>query len=524
MKLSEQLALVAPVDDATKEQQAFLSQDINALTFQRDSRLLSKGDVFVACPGATPTSKHGIAFLDRANAGGIRYLIFDASAYAVMANLVEWLKEREVTGVEVKSAREAWGQLVHAKWGNPSEKLNLVGVTGTNGKTTTTYFCTRYMQLLGLPTASIGTLGCGAPGQYQSTGMTTPESEVIAEELSGMSNHRNENRMDTADLKPLVAIEVSSIAVSTERIAGSRFAAGIFTNFGRDHLDFHGTMDAYWAAKERFFTTYLSDGQTPWVICIDDDAGRALAEKGRALGQDIYTIGFSDDADVRIERHFARMTLKSVHPAFTWCDGLSCEPSVVGDYNWTNLVSALVTMGRLGYDRNRLCEVTERVEAPPGRLQLVELAQASPKVFVDYAHTPDAIEAMLEATMTHFGDAYQYTIVFGCGGDRDKQKRPEMARAAERANHIIVTNDNPRSEDPEQIWQDICLGFSESRRDEVIWEPDRAAAIEKAIRHSNAPDKHIIVIAGKGHETEQDIGGVKSHFSDVEVIQSISMV
>ena len=451
-----------------------------------DSRKVGPGVVFVACRGATPSSKDGHDFLPAAVAAGASAVVVEDAAKAPPG----------VPVVVVDDARVAAAVL--------AERVD--GVTGTNGKTTTTFLVAQMLEACGRPAAVLGTLGAGRPGALRDLGFTTPEAEVLSTELRRLRD----------DGAAYVAMEVSSHALATARVAGLRFAAAAFTNLSRDHLDFHGTMDAYFDAKARLFDGTLLAPDAARVVPAPSTSPWAA----RLQAPGALTWGFGDDArvrasDVDVAHGAASFTLE--------VDGARARvvSRLIGAYNVENLLVAAGVGVGLGFTVDEVAGALARASAPPGRLETVAGAPEQPLVVVDYAHTPDALERALVAVRS--AARGRVVAVVGCGGDRDAGKRPLMGEAAGRlADMVVVTDDNPRTEDPEQILDAIVPGVERAgKRAAATLAPgayvrcrDRREAIRAAVRAAGAGD--VVLVAGKGHEPYQIVGTTKHPFSDVD--------
>jgi UDP-N-acetylmuramoyl-L-alanyl-D-glutamate--2,6-diaminopimelate ligase len=402
----------------------------------------------------------------------------DLAPRAVDAGAVALLCERfvdvAVAQARVPNARAAMGPAAAALYDHPSAALRVVGITGTNGKTTVAHLLGAVFDAHGWPTGVIGTL----------TGTrTTPEAPALQEALA---RFRDEQRV-------AVAMEVSSHALAQHRVDGVHFAAGVFTNLSQDHLDYHGTMEDYFAAKSRLFEAGRADVA---VINGDDPYGRRLLETAP-----VPTVAYSlaDAADLELDAEGA---------SFRW-QGSPVRLQMRGRFNVLNALAAATTAHQLGIPVADVTAGLESVTAVPGRFEAVDGGQPF-MVVVDYAHTPDGLEQALTAAR-ELAAGGRVIVVFGAGGDRDHAKRPMMGEAAARlADLAFLTSDNPRSEDPDVIIDEVRAGVRAA--DRLVVEPDRAAAIAAAVATAQPGD--VVVIAGKGHETGQEIAGVVHPFDD----------
>ena len=406
----------------------------------------------------------------------------------------------EVTEVVVKDSRKAMARLASRFYGNPSEAFSLVGVTGTNGKTTTTYLVNHIAQVLGNKTGLIGTVGIEIEGQHRPSSHTTPESPDLQKLFAMM---RDEGC-------GVVSMEVSSHALDLERTWATKFAVTAFTNLTQDHLDYHKTFEAYFSAKARLFS---KDYPAKRVINIDSAWGKELLKRTSTNEDVIVTTGFDPSAQihpVEVEYGAAQtrveLSVRGTNYAVTY--------PLVGRFNVENVMTAFGVALQLGYAPSAIVEALRDVPAVPGRLQRVSVENdGGISVYVDYAHTPDALEKAI-ASVSALESEGKTIVVFGCGGDRDSGKRPIMGKAALAADYAVVTSDNPRTEDPQAIIEDIVAGMSEgSDHYEVV--ADRHEAIARAIALAQPGD--AVLIAGKGHEDYQIIGTEKHHFDDREV-------
>ena len=429
-----------------------------------DSRKTAPGDLFCCVPGRVHDG--------HAHAG----LAVEAGAVAVLA---ERPLDLDVPVVLVDSVRRRMPHIAAAVSGHPSRHLDVVGVTGTNGKTSVVHLLAGVLGQVGRVPGSIGTL----------TGdLTTPEAPDLQRRLVAWLGEGRDS----------VVMEVSSHALDQQRVDGTRFFASAFTNFSRDHLDHHGTMEAYAAAKARLFTREFTDRA---VVNVDDVAGRRQAEMATAAGLDVIEVSTVDmPAEVGIQR-----------VRFTW-RGLDVEVPVGGRFTVANAVMAAELAMMLGVQPTAVVAGLGAVAPVPGRFEPVDVG-GGVVVVVDYAHTPDAMVQVL-ATARQMVDGARVIVVFGCGGDRDRGKRPLMGAAAQAgADLVVVTSDNPRGEPPEGVIEDILSGMD---RAGVHVEVDRRAAIGAALDLAEPGD--LIVIAGRGHETVQQIGGRRLPFDDRIVV------
>ncbi len=457
-----------------------------------DSRILGEGYLFLACPGM---NSHGIDYLAEAKAAGVSAVAYDASAINAPQDI-------GVPMIAVDDLGAKLGEIANRFYNRPSDALNVVGVTGTNGKTTVAWLIAQCARLLGERCAYLGTLGYGLDEIHGAEGMTT----LAVVELHG----RLADFVDQG--ASFAAVEVSSHALSQGRVDGVRFLATLFTNLTRDHLDYHADMLEYFKSKARLFLE--SDTQNR-IINLDSEFGAQLAAR---CGQDVVTVSTNFDRVANGKSYvFVRSVVANKQGSdivfvSSWGDGRFTLP-LPGDFNVANAAIVLATMLKLGVRLEAACNVLSKVHAPPGRMQRV--AAVGPAVYVDYAHTPNAIEAALRALRAHCRGKLR--CVFGCGGDRDAGKRPLMARSAERlADDIVITSDNPRTENPQQIIDAIVSGLTRPEQATVI--EDRATAIAWAIEQAAETD--IVLIAGKGHEDSQEIGTERRPFSDYTVAEA----
>lgn len=447
-----------------------------------DSRHVQPGDIFIAWPGA---AVDGRAFVAQALAHGAAACLVehDGSADFAFADA----RIASFTGLKAITGSLA------AQWlGHPAQALRIVAVTGTNGKTSTAWWLAHALPRC----AMVGTLGVGLPPHFTSTGMTTPDPVLLQTEFAKF----------IAAGAEFAAIEASSIGIVEYRLAGTAIDTAVFTNFTQDHLDYHGSMDAYWQAKAQLFDW---PGLRVAVVNVDDAQGRALAQTLAPRSElEVWTVGLQHPARL--------MAVDIAHTAqgmaFTVVEGQQRQPmqtALIGQYNISNLLGVLATLRGQGHSLAQAVAACASLQPVPGRMQQIAVV-GQPLVAIDYAHTPDALQQAL-AALRPLAQARggRLCCVFGCGGNRDARKRPLMGAAAEQgADQVLVTSDNPRLEDPQAIVADILAGM----RPQTPYELDRAAAIAQAIAQADARD--VVLLAGKGHEDYQDAQGHKRPFSD----------
>jgi UDP-N-acetylmuramoyl-L-alanyl-D-glutamate--2,6-diaminopimelate ligase len=439
-----------------------------------DARAAKPGSLFFCVPGARADG-HDFAS--------------DAVAAGAVALVVERPLELGVPQLVVADARAAMAVVADEFFGRPTAELRVAGVTGTNGKTTTAHLLHSILAAAGLRPGLLGTIESRVGGERRPVVRTTPEAIDLQRTFREM--------LDAGDRS--CAMEASSHASELHRLDRVRFAALVFTNLTQDHLDFHGDMERYFEAKRRLF---VANERPPAAINVDDPYGRRIAAE---LGPDTVTYGFADDARIRPEE-------LELAPTGTQlvADGIRIRTRLRGRFNVANVVGAVAAGRLLGLDADAIAAGIEALPGVPGRFEAVEEGQPF-AVVVDYAHTPDSLENVLR-TARHLAGEHRLICVFGCGGDRDRGKRPVMGRiASELADAAIVTSDNPRSEDPLAIIREIVAGAG----DDVEVEPDRAAAIAQAVER--AGDGDVVVIAGKGHEQGQQFGDRTLPWDDREV-------
>ena len=471
---------------------AFLRARVTG-TLQTDSRLVAPGDAFIAWPGAATDGRAHVA---------------GALARGAVACLVEQegVEPYAFAGPHIAALRglKAATGLIAAEWfGHPTQSLQVLAVTGTNGKTSSACWLADAVQLLSkneLPAlagcALVGTLGIGVPPRLESTGMTTPDPVRLQRAFRAFADQG----------LGYCAIEASSIGVAEQRLAGTRIRVAVFTNFTQDHLDYHGSMEAYWQAKAALFDT---PGLQAAVVNIDDAQGARLHAQLAARALDLWSYALHGPARLQAQDiGFAAGGLR-----FAVAEGAQREwlqTRLIGHYNVSNLLGVIATLRALGVPLAQAVRACAALSPVPGRME--QIAQpGQPLVAVDYAHTPDALAQAL-AALRPVAQARggRLWCVFGCGGNRDASKRPLMGAAAQQgADAVLVTSDNPRGEVPQAIIDQILQGMAPGAQAE----PDRAAAIAQAVARADATD--VVLIAGKGHEDYQEVQGVRHPFSDM---------
>jgi UDP-N-acetylmuramoyl-L-alanyl-D-glutamate--2,6-diaminopimelate ligase len=470
---------------------------------QLDSRRVAPGDVFVGVPGAVPgRSADGRAYVRAAAALGAAAALVEAEGWTPVGVAIPVLP--------VPGLRRLVGALAASFYGRPSEKLLAIGVTGTNGKTSCTQWIAQLLTFEGMRCGVIGTIGSGFPGAaFAGAALTTPDASALQRQLRALLD----------DGARAVALEVSSIGLDQGRVDGMAFDIALFTNLTRDHLDYHGTLENYEAAKARLIDwPTLSHA----VLNLDDAAGERFAAR-LAQRSGVRVIGFTTQAAaapaplaLRLSAHAVRATATGLR--FEVDDGvhrIDVAAPLVGAFNVSNLLGVLGVAVAAGIPLARACAVVPRLAPPPGRMQRIG-ADGAPLAIVDYAHTPDALaQALVALAPLAQARGGRLWIVFGAGGDRDPGKRAPMGEAAARlADRVVITSDNPRTEPPEAIVEAIARGIPADRATRVERIVDRAEAIAYALGAADAAD--VVLIAGKGHEDYQEIGGVKRPFSDAE--------
>lgn len=461
-----------------------------------DSRRVRPGCLFAAVAGSRA---HGLAYLHEALKRGAAAVVWEPAPAAPAESAAAAARRAGVPLVAMEGLGQLLGPLAARAWGHPSSQLDIVAVTGTDGKTSVTHFIAQLLKALDGPAAVIGTLGYGPPGALTPTSMTTPDAASLQQALAECRD---------AGCRA-VALEASSHALDQHRLAGTEVDVAVLTNVGRDHLDYHGSLEAYAAAKSRLFQVGVAG---IGVFNIDDPLGRRWAEA--AAGRRVTYSNAGNPADLRaVEVHSAPHGME-IELVVAGDAGHRVRLGLMGRFNVANALAAAGAAIALGHRADAVVAALACLSPVPGRMERFS-APGRPLVVVDYAHTPEALKHALAALRDHCRG--RVVAVFGCGGDRDRGKRPLMGRVAEEgAEVVVITDDNPRSEDGAAIAAEITAGM-ERLRPWVI--RDRAEAIAQAVEQAGPDD--VVLIAGKGHESEQEIAGARHPFSDREVVAAV---
>ena len=478
----------------TPEEAARWLQERVTGTLSADSRKLAPGDGFIAWPGAATDGRKYVNAALGAGAAACLVEHEDAQAYG-------FSDDRVATYEGLKAAT---GPIVAAYFGVPSEQLQVVAITGTNGKTSTAWWLAQALDRLGRKCGVVGTLGVGQLGAMVFNGLTTPDPVLLQQQLKRF--------VDEGFVA--CALEASSIGLEERRLEGTRIRLAVFTNFTQDHLDYHASMADYWQAKKMLFSW---PGLQAAIINIDDAKGFELSAALIGAPLDIWT--FSCTGPARLQ---AQAICHGAHDlSFEVVEGAErhrISTPMVGLYNVSNLLGVVASLRAMNIPLADAVNACADLLPVPGRTETLTVP-GQPLVVIDYAHTPDALEKVLLAIKpVALSRGGRLWCVFGCGGDRDASKRPLMAAIAEKsADQLVVTSDNPRTEDPQLIIDQMLRGLS--RPDAVLVQADRAAAIADALRLAQAGD--VVLLAGKGHENYQEIKGVKFTFSDRDQAQAV---
>lgn len=467
---------------------------------QTDHRKLHAGDGFIAMPGLSVDARQFVPQALHDGAAACLVDAQDAGPHSV----------QDARVASYPQLKDDSAQIAAAFYAQPSRSLQVLAVTGTNGKTSSAWWLAQALNAMGATPACaiVGTLGIGIAATDASSlnglspsGLTTPDGVLLQQSLRAFADQGLD----------YVALEASSIGIEEGRLNGTRLRLAVFTNFTQDHLDYHGSMHAYWAAKRRLFAW---PGLQAAVLNIDDDQGAVLAEELRAQAPEIDLWTVSTHLPARLQALDIELGAQGLQ--FAVVEGAQrclLRTRIIGGYNVSNLLGVIASLRALGMDLATAVQACSNVSPVPGRLQCLG-GHDAPLAVVDYAHTPDALQKTLDAlrpVAQRRGGALW--CVFGCGGDRDSAKRPLMgAIAASKADHIVLTSDNPRSENPATIISHILAGMGGQPHIQV--QADRAQAIAESLTQADAKD--VVLIAGKGHEAAQEVAGQKFIFSDAD--------
>lgn len=475
------------------------SQERDVYGVSIDSRKVKDGDVFIAYMG---DRVNGCEYIEDAINAGAAAVLWDSAQTVVPLQIAKYMDAKSsVTVIAIDNVRRFAGEIAAKFHGYPSREMNVIGITGTNGKTSCSHFLSQVLNNES-PTGLVGTLGYGIYGALEETGMTTPDPVTLQTCLKTLSDAGVRN----------VVMEVSSHALEQDRITGTDINVAVFTNLSRDHLDYHDNMDAYGRAKKKLFD--MASVETV-VINVDDEFGRQLVQSVAPGKQCIsYGCSIADPMPVVyasvIEYAVDGVSIDIETPWGTGC----VHSGLLGSFNVSNLLAVVSSLVACGMDFNDALAQAEGIMPVPGRMQTLG-GDGSALFVVDYAHTPDALDQALSTLKKHCSG--RLWCVFGCGGDRDKGKRAQMGEIATRlADVVVITDDNPRFESPGMITDDILQGVSDESKVELIH--DRSRAIQKAV--SEATSEDVVLVAGKGHENYQLIGKNKIPFSDKGEIES----
>ncbi len=469
-----------------------------------NSASVTANSAFIALPGIR---SNGIDYaIDAVKAGAVA-IIYDSSDAYSEQRIALLRKQVDTCWIGIDRLDQANGHIVSRFYGNPAQAMTIVGVTGTDGKTSVTHLLTQALTRIGKSCASIGTLGYGVANQLTADSLTTPDVVTLQSRLHQFYQQRCE----------YVVMEVSSHALEQYRVNGCDFDIAVLTNLGRDHLDYHGNEENYAAAKARLFHDFQLSGR---VVNADDSFGRKLSESVPADNLLRYSVKSQAGIDAEVSLLAVEKTGsgQNIH-ALTPLGEVTAVTALLGRFNVENTLACIASLVALGFNRDQLELAVKDLTPIPGRMEKFSGAADRAPAVVDFAHTEQALRACLGAAREHCSG--QLWCVFGCGGDRDQGKRPGMGRAVEElADRVIVTDDNPRNESPQKIVADILAGMQQADKACVLH--NREAAIEYALSQAAADD--LIVIAGKGHEQEQIIGNQRRPFSDRHLVGRILQV
>ena len=469
-----------------------------------NSRQVESNSLFVALEG---TQTHGIDFAIDAAKSGAAIILYDAMDDYCLQRIPLLRKQVKTCWLGVNNLNRLNGEIVSRFYGDPSQQMTVIGVTGTDGKTSVTHLLTQALSRLGHTVASIGTLGYGIDNQLVQTTHTTPDAVTLQSYLYEFQQKACK----------YVVMEVSSHALAQYRVSGCQIDIAVLTNLGRDHLDYHQSVEQYAAAKAKLFNEFELSGR---VLNLNDNFGRLLAASNSNEQSVRYSSNQHEDPDVEVKLAQRVITDQGQDIRATTSQGdIIAQTCLMGEFNIDNTLACIACLISLGFGRVEISQAVAELKPIPGRMEKFSAGSGYPTVVIDFAHTEQALHACLQTSRQHTRG--KLWCVFGCGGDRDPGKRAGMGHSAEQlADRVIITDDNPRTEPAEQIVRDILLGMDEPKQVSVVH--SRQAAIEFALAGADAED--LVVIAGKGHEQEQIIGCERLPFSDRHVVQRIMKV
>lgn len=472
-----------------------LKSDIVVNDLTLDSRQVKSGDLFIAILG---THQDGREFITDAIRNGAVAILAEGNACP--------LERAGVPIFYIEHLNQKVGEIAAQFYNHPTQQMHVLGITGTNGKTSTSHFIASALTIANLPCGVIGTLGNGIYGNIQESNLTTPDAITLQKYFADFLKRKIR----------YVAMEVSSHSLDQSRVNGVDFELGVFTNLTRDHLDYHGTIENYANAKKKLFNELPIHKA---IFNADDPFGRQLIHELH-FKKPTFAYGIENHALPKevgfVQANKIRLDLSGIHLHIDSPWGKAgFSVNLLGKFNVSNLLAAFTSLCALGLPFEQVISSLSQLQSVPGRMQTLG-GKDKPLAVVDYAHTPDALEKVLQALRVHCKG--KLFCIFGCGGDRDKGKRPLMAAIAEKfADRVMVTDDNPRTENPEEIFEDIFNGFREPKK--IQREHDRALAIQQVIKQASSED--CVLVAGKGAENYQIIGKEKFPLSDVKIVSEL---
>jgi UDP-N-acetylmuramoyl-L-alanyl-D-glutamate--2,6-diaminopimelate ligase len=472
-----------------------IDSNLEVMGLSLNSHEMTEGDVFIALNGA---KQHGLAYASQAIDNGAVAILFDSQD----AHIAEmYFDMSETVAIAIPDLLQNLGEMAARFYQYPSQAMTVIGITGTNGKTS----CSQFLSQMLAHCAFIGTLGWGTPSQLNKTLNTTPDALTVQKILATLKKTHSQ----------FVAMEVSSHGLAQGRVNGVQFNGAIFTNLSRDHLDYHGTMDAYLETKLQLFRTKNLHFA---VINLDDAMSQKVID---VIAPDVTIIGVStlgkkSPRGETVSASNVQLNLSGIECDIRWQDQMQTLPiPLIGRFNLENVLCVLAAMLALDIQFSVAAQKLSTLTSVDGRMTRLGGENNQPLVIIDYAHTPDALEKVLKSLRQHTQGSL--SVVFGCGGNRDSGKRPQMGRIAEQyADHVYLTDDNPRFESNEEIMQAILSGCL-LQKHQIIHH--RAQAIKEAILRASAQD--CILIAGKGHESYQEIEGVQYPFNDTQCVREV---